>query len=210
MVSETMALRGTSSAARMMGLLCLADSKLGEFWEGQCPVTRTGNYSDVVVVDADDRIIPWQRMAHLERTEVDRTMREIVDRLHTFLRNMEAAELATLRKHREDETSQWSRPRENPGLKKQLEVITSGIVDSGRKPGANDGRKGADRGVASVLPAVNGCPSSFHNLRMDQFNGGGSGPVRIGATPDALSERLCAVSYTSSLYALGSIGLCPR
>ena len=66
-------------------------------------------------------------------------MREIVDRLYTFLRNMEAAELAMLRKHREDETSQWSRPRVNPGLKKQLEVIASGIVESGGSPEVTDG-----------------------------------------------------------------------
>ena len=145
MVSETMALRGTGGTARMMGLLCVADSKLGEFGEGQRPVTRTGDYSDVVVVDADGRIIPWQRrVARMDRTEMDRTMREIVDRLYTFLRNIEAAELATLRKHREDETSQWSRPRENAGLKKQIEVIASGIVESGRKRGAKDGRQEAD------------------------------------------------------------------
>ena len=143
MVSETMALRGAGSTARMMGLLCVADSKLGEFGEGKCPVTRTGDYSDVVVVDADGRINPWKRVARLDRTEMDRTMREIVDRLYTFLRNMEAAELATLRKHREDETSQWSRPRVNPGLKKQLEVIASGIVESGgRSEAAGEATKG--------------------------------------------------------------------
>ena len=76
MVRETMALRGTGGTARMMGLLCVADSKLGEFGEGLCPVTRTGDYSDVVVMDADGRIIPWQRVA---RTEMERTMREIVE-----------------------------------------------------------------------------------------------------------------------------------
>ena len=92
-----------------------------------------------MVVDADGRIIPWERVARLDRTEMDRTMREIVDRLYTYLRNMEAGELAMLRKHREDETSQWSRPRENPGLKKQLEVIASGIVESERRPGVSDG-----------------------------------------------------------------------
>ena len=85
MVSETMVLRGAGGAARMIGLLCVADSKLGEFGEGQCPVTRTGDYSDVVVVDADSRIIPWQRVARLDRTEMERTMREIVDRLYTYL-----------------------------------------------------------------------------------------------------------------------------
>ena len=121
-----------------MGLLCVADSKLEEFGEGQCPGTRTGDYSDVVVVDADGRIIPWQRVARLDRTEMDRTMREIIDRLYTFLRNIEAAEPATLRDHRQDETSQRDRPRENPGLKKQLEVVASGIVEGERRTGASD------------------------------------------------------------------------
>ena len=58
-------------------------------------------------------------------------MREIVDRLYTFLRNLEAAELGRLREHRRDETSQWDRPREKPGLEKQLEVVASGIVGKG-------------------------------------------------------------------------------
>ena len=91
MVSETMARRGTASMAKMMGLMCVADSKLGKFREGQCPVTRTGDYSDVVVVDGDGRIIPWQRAARLDATEMGRTMREIVDKLYTFLLNMEGS-----------------------------------------------------------------------------------------------------------------------
>ena len=139
MATETMALRGTAGTAKTMGLMCVADSKLGEFGAGQRPVTRTGDYSDVVVVDADGRIIPWQRVARLDAAEMDRTMREIVDRLYTFLRNLEAAELAALRDHRRDETSQWDRPREDPGLKKQLEMAASGIVETGGRPGAADG-----------------------------------------------------------------------
>ena len=139
MATESMALRGTAGTAKTMGLLCVADSKLGEFGAGQRPVTRTGDYSDVVVVDADGRIIPWQRVARLDAAEMDRTMREIVDRLYTFLRNLEAAELSVLRDHRQDETSQWDRPKENPGLKKQLEVAASGIVEAGGKPGTADG-----------------------------------------------------------------------
>ncbi|MCY4393724.1 MAG: hypothetical protein OXC10_01120, partial [Rhodospirillaceae bacterium] len=107
MATEMKAARGAAGMARMMGLLCVADSKLGEFGEGQRPVTRTGDYSDVAVVDADGRIIPWQRVARLDGTEMERTMREIVDRLYTFLRNMDDAELTMLRAHRQDETSQW-------------------------------------------------------------------------------------------------------
>ena len=82
------------------------------------PVTRTGDYSDVAVVDADGRIIPWQRVARLDGTEMARTMSEIVDRLYrlyTFLRNLEEPELAALRDHRRDETSEWPRPKEDSG-----------------------------------------------------------------------------------------------
>jgi len=61
MVSETMARRGTAGMARMMGLLCVAESKLGGMTEGQSPVTMTGAYSDVV--DGDGRTIPWQRLS---------------------------------------------------------------------------------------------------------------------------------------------------
>ena len=138
MVSETMARRGTASMAKMMGLMCVADSKLGKLTEGQSPVTRTGDYSDVVVVDADGRIIPWQRAARMDAAEMDRTMREIVDKLYTFLWNFEEPELEALRDHRRGETSEWARPTEDAGLKKQIEVLASGIVESERKSGAID------------------------------------------------------------------------
>ena len=77
--------------------------------------------------------------ARLDATEMGQTMREIVDKLYTFLLNMEEAELAALRDHRRSETSEWDRPREDPGLRKKMEVLASGIVESGRRPDAADG-----------------------------------------------------------------------
>ena len=139
MVSETMARRGTASMAKMMGLMCVADSKLGKLTEGHSPITKSGDYSDVVVVDADGQIIPWQRAARLDDTEMGQAMREIVDKLYTFLWNFEEPELAALRDHRQDETSGWPGPREDPGLKKQIEVLASGIVESERRSGATAG-----------------------------------------------------------------------
>ena len=136
MATEEMARRGAASMAKMMGLMCVADSKLGEFKEGLCPVTRTGDYSDVVVVDADGRIVPWQRVARFDASEMRQTRREIVDKLYTFLLNWEEAELVALRDHRRGETSEWDRPREDPGLKKQMEVLASGVVETGRKSAA--------------------------------------------------------------------------
>ena len=111
MVTETMVRRGTASMAKSMGLMCVADSGVGKLTEGQCPVTRTGDYSDVVVVDADGRIIPWRRVARVDAKEMRRTRREIVDKLFTFLLNMQEQELEALRDHRRSETSKWEAPR---------------------------------------------------------------------------------------------------
>ena len=141
MVTETMVRRGTASMAKSMGLMCFADSGLGKLTEGERPVTLTGDYSDVVVVDADGRIIPWQRVARFDAKEMRRTRREIVDKLFTFLLNMQETELEALRDHRRSETSKWDSPREDAGLKKQMEVLASGIVESARQPAATDSRK---------------------------------------------------------------------
>ncbi len=90
--------------AKSMGLMCVADSQLGKLTEGQCPVTRTGDYSDVVVVDADGRIIPWRRVARFDAKEMRRTRHEVVDKLYTLLLNMEETELAAVRDQRRSET----------------------------------------------------------------------------------------------------------
>jgi hypothetical protein len=121
--------------------MCIVDSGVGKLTEGQCPVTRTGDYSDVVVVDADGRIIPWRRAARLDAKEMRRTRREIVDKLFTFLLNMQETELEALRDHRRSETSNWDSPREDVGLRKQMEVLASGVVENARYPAAIDSAK---------------------------------------------------------------------
>ena len=83
-------------------------------------------------MDADGRIIPWQRVARFDADEIRLTMREIVDKLYTYLLNFENLELAALRDHRREETQEWARPREDPGLMKQMEVLASGVVETGR------------------------------------------------------------------------------
>ena len=85
MATETMAGRGAASMAKSMGLMCVPDSRLGKLKDGQCPVTRTGDFSDVVVVDADGRIIPWRRVTRFDAEEMRRPRHEIVDKLYTFL-----------------------------------------------------------------------------------------------------------------------------
>ena len=133
MATERMARLGAANMATMMGLLCVTDSKLGELGEAERSASRAGDYSVVVVVDAEGRIIPWQRVARFDAADMTRMRREIVDKLFTFLLNFEEPELAALRDHRRDETARWHRPREDSALNKQMEVLASGIVESDRR-----------------------------------------------------------------------------
>ena len=137
---EERARRGAVSAAKVMALMCVENSNLEKFWQGLCPVTRTGDYSDVVVVDGDGRIIPWQRVARFDAEEMRETMRDIVDKLYTSFLNIESPEFTALQNYRREETWEWDRPREDPSLMKQMAVLASGLAKPGSKvPPSQDG-----------------------------------------------------------------------
>jgi len=105
----------------------------GKFGEGERPATKASDYSDVVVMDAEGRIIPWQRLVRFDVAEMVRMRREIVDKLFTFLLNFEEPELAALRVHRRDEIPKWHRSREDSALNKQIEVLARGFVENDRR-----------------------------------------------------------------------------
>ena len=74
----------TATLIKTMALLCVRNTRLENIHAGIHPITRTGDYSDVVVIDADGREIPWPRVSHFDDDEMRDLMREIVNRLYTF------------------------------------------------------------------------------------------------------------------------------
>ena len=74
----------TATLIKTMALLCVRNTKLEDIHAGILPYTRTGDYSDVFVIDADGRKIPWPRVSHFDDDEMRELMREVVDRLYTF------------------------------------------------------------------------------------------------------------------------------
>ena len=76
--------RMAAKLARIMGMLCVRNTHLETIHAGMSPITRTGDYSDVFVVDADGRRLPWTDVSHIDQDEMRDLMREIVNRLYTF------------------------------------------------------------------------------------------------------------------------------
>jgi hypothetical protein len=76
--------RIAAKLARIMAVLCVRNTQLETLHSGLTPVTRTGNYSDVFVVDADGRQTPWSEVSRIDENEMRSLMQEIVNRLYTF------------------------------------------------------------------------------------------------------------------------------
>ena len=64
--------------------MCVRNTKLEDTHAGISPVCRTGDYSDVTVIDADGRRIPWPAVSHFDSDTMRAPMRQIVDFLYTF------------------------------------------------------------------------------------------------------------------------------
>ena len=76
--------RIAAKLARIMAMLCVRNTRLETLHAGMTPITRTGDYSDVFVIDGDDRRIPWTEVSRIDEDEMRALMRDIVNRLYTF------------------------------------------------------------------------------------------------------------------------------
>jgi hypothetical protein len=76
--------RIAAKLAKIMAMLCVRNTQLETLHAGLTPITRNGDYSDVFVLDADGRRIPWTEVSRIDEDEMRALMRDIVNRLYTF------------------------------------------------------------------------------------------------------------------------------
>lgn len=70
--------------AKAMAMLCVRNSHLEDLHAGIVPTTKTGDWSDVIVLDADGNRIPWRDVSRIDDEEMRSLMRDVVNRLYTF------------------------------------------------------------------------------------------------------------------------------
>lgn len=76
--------RIAAKMAKTLAMMCVRNTGLETLHAGVVPVTHTGDYSDVRVIDADGREIAWNDASHLDDDQMRALMKEIVNRLYTF------------------------------------------------------------------------------------------------------------------------------
>ena len=89
--------------AKAMALMCVRNGTILEnVHAGIVPVSRTGDFSDVLVHDADRRRIPRTEVSHFRFGDeaMHDLMRQIVNRLYTYRLNIDDP-------HLHDEIERW-------------------------------------------------------------------------------------------------------
>jgi hypothetical protein len=71
--------------AKILTAACVRRGYLEKLHAGVTPVTRTGDYSDVKVIDADGREIPWNLVSRINQDEMKTLITGVVNRIHTYL-----------------------------------------------------------------------------------------------------------------------------
>lgn len=73
-----------ASISKSMAVMCVRNTMLEDIHAGIEPVSRTGDFTDVIVIDGTGREIPWPKVSRIGNEEMGRLMRQVVNRLYTF------------------------------------------------------------------------------------------------------------------------------
>ncbi|SMX44468.1 hypothetical protein RUA8715_02457 [Ruegeria arenilitoris] len=97
-------------------MACVRNTQLETLHAGLTPVSQTGDSSDVVVVDAAGRRIPWSEVSRISDDEMRALMREIVDRLYTFYLRIDDPAFRAEIDRWAAMTAKWGAPKPDPVL----------------------------------------------------------------------------------------------
>ena len=101
---------------RAMALLCVRNTKLEDIHAGKSPITHTGDYSDVNVVDADGRHLPWTDVSRIDDNEMRDLMRQVVNLLYTFCHHAQDPAFLDQIEIYMRTVRQWDEPRIQDGF----------------------------------------------------------------------------------------------
>lgn len=108
--------RIAAKLAKIMAMLCVRNTQLEALHAGLTPVTRTGDYSDVFVLDANGRRIPWTEVSRIDEDEMRALMRDIVNRLYTFHLHADEPKLQATIERWMGVADKWDAPEIDPKM----------------------------------------------------------------------------------------------
>ena len=74
----------TAHLAKILAMMCVRNTFLEKIHSGITPTTKTGDYSDVKVIDGEGREILWNELSRINDGEMKTLMKQVVNRLYTW------------------------------------------------------------------------------------------------------------------------------
>lgn len=102
--------RIAESIAKTLAMMCVRNTFLEDLHAGKFPVSNTGDYSDVKVIDANGQEIPWLEISRFSDDEMKLLMKQVVNRIYTFLLRSEDAQFQDNVKRWMEVTEVWDKP----------------------------------------------------------------------------------------------------
>ena len=108
-------------AAKGMAVMCFRNTPIEDFHDRTPPVSHTGDFSDVVVIDANGRRIPWPEVSHISQDEMRDLMRTVVNRLYTCQLYADDPDFFGILSSAVAEARPWDEPELDEVMLKSLE-----------------------------------------------------------------------------------------
>ena len=125
-----------ASISKSIAMMCFRDTILEDIHVGSEPVSHTGDFTDVVVIDAKGRRIAWSDVSRIGTEEVGDLMRQMVNRLYQPAVHVPGE--GTRPALRGDDGPSASRGDESWDEPELDEIILSGIESSRRRTEEED------------------------------------------------------------------------
>ena len=105
-----------SALAKAIAALCVRNTFLEDLHGGATPSSQTGDFSDVKVVTPFGEI-PWGKLSRISDSEMQRLMKEVVDKVFTFLcRQQDPAFVEAFLRLGGRYAARWDEPRLQEGF----------------------------------------------------------------------------------------------
>ena len=114
-----------ASMSKSMAMMCFRNTILEDFHGGIEPVSNSGDFSDVVVIDANGRRIPWTEVSRIGTEEMPGLMRQVVNRLYTFQAKAHDLHFVAMMDRALAEAWMWDEP--------ELDEIMLSAIESSRR-----------------------------------------------------------------------------
>ena len=101
--------------------MCFRNTAIEDIHGGTAPVSHTGDFSDVAVIDANGERIPWREVAHIGQKEMRHPMRKVVNRMYTCQLHAGDPDFFGMLAWAAAEARPWDEPEHDEEMLKSLE-----------------------------------------------------------------------------------------